>query len=97
MVAKKVVRIALAEMACDRRFVDVPIVEVQVYYTVTSVLCLYSVFVNTWGLQDFAKEGVGVVFANGVIDVGLHGGMNNDGNRDILAGDAVADGTSVCG
>ena len=64
---------------------------------VATILGLDGVVIHARDVHLCAKEIVGEVLADGLVDVGFRVGMHHDGHADILGGDAIADGTCVGG
>ena len=93
----EVVLLALAEAVRDGCLVGQPVVEVEVDDGVAAKLCMERVVVDTRGVDVLTKVGIGVVVADGLVDVMLDVGMDVEGHADVDVGEAVADVAGVGG
>ena len=97
VLAMEGVGVVLAEAVADSGLVGLPVVEVEVNDAVATVLGVQGVVVHVGSVDVLPEEGVGVVFADGLVDVPLDVGMDMQRDAEVDVGEAVADEAVVGG
>ena len=93
----ELVGIVLAETVADVGLVDLPVVEVEVEDTVATILGVQGVVVNARCVDVLTEIGVGVVLADGLVDVMFYVGVHMYGDTDIDVGETVGDMAGIGG
>ena len=72
----ELVSVVLAEVVADAGLVSLPVVEVEVDDAVAAVLGVQGVVIHARGMDVLSEVGVGVVLADGLVDVVLYIGVD---------------------
>ena len=93
----ELVSVVLAEVVADAGLVSLPVVEVEVDDAVAAVLGVQGVIIHARGMDVLSEVGVGVVLADGLVDVVLYIGVDVYGDADVDVGKAVANVAGISG
>lgn len=94
---EEMVLVVLAEMIGGGSLVGLPVVQVKVHDAVAAKLGMQGVVIHARRMHVLAKEGIGVVFTDGLVDVFLHVGVNMERDADVDVGETIVHMTCVSG